>query len=125
MPFALLIIGVVLLVSAVRDTQDDLFTLVKGDFSGQGNFIFWVISILIIGGIGYVPKLKPISDGFLVLVLLVLFLSKGDPSKASGGFFEKFSAALKSTQTPAGSGTATQPVNAVQPITNLGGIQSV
>jgi hypothetical protein len=127
MPFALLIIGIVLLVSAARNTQDDLFTLVKGDFTGQANFIFWVVSLLIIGAIGYIPKLKPISTGFLVLVLLVLFLSKGNPNNAaSGGFFQKFTAALQGTQNASNSGggsAATQPVNAVsQPIQPLGGI---
>jgi hypothetical protein len=128
MPFALLIVGLILLVSAVRDSQDDLFTLVKGDFSGQGNFVFWVVSLLVIGGLGYIPKLKPISDGFLVLVLLVLFLTKGNPKQpGSGGFFEKFSAALKSTTaTPAANTTATpagfQPLT---PLTPLGGLTSV
>lgn len=128
MPFALLIIGAVLLTSSVRNTQDDLFKLVKGDFSGQGNFIFWVVSLLIIGAVGYIPKLKPLSDAFLVLVLIVLFLSKGDPSKASGGFFQKFSSALQGTQkssantTPAAS---TSPVNTLQPLQPLGGLTSV
>lgn len=99
MPFALLIIGAVLLVSAVRNSQDDLFKLVTGDFTGQGNFVFWVVSLLIIGGIGYIPRLKPISDGFLVLVLVVLFLTRGNPSGVGGGFFSKFTQALQSTTT--------------------------
>lgn len=110
MPFALLIIGVVLLVSAVRNTQDDLFNLVKGDFTGQGNFVFWVASLLIIGAVGYIPKLKPVSDGFLILVLVVLFLKRGNPQGIGGGFFEKFTGALKSTQqTQAATQTASQP----------------
>src|SRR5712671_4334194 len=101
MPFALLMIGVVLLVAGIRDKQDDLFALVKGDFTGQANFVYWVISIMIIGAVGYVPKLKPISTGFLVLVILVLFLKRGDPKGVGGGFFEKFTAALNITQQPA------------------------
>jgi hypothetical protein len=128
MPFALLIIGAVLLTASVRNTQDDLFTLVKGDFSGQGNFIFWVVSLLIIGAIGYIPKLKPISDGFLVLVLIVMFLTKGNPSGVGGGFFEKFTTALKGTTqtTPSTSQAAsTQPVSTLQPLQPLGDLQSV
>lgn len=97
LPFALLIIGAVLLVSAVRNTQDDLFKLIQGDFTGQGNFVFWVVSLLIIGAVGYIPKLKPVSDGFLVLVLVVLFLTRGNPSGVGGGFFSKFTQALQST----------------------------
>lgn len=98
MPFALLIIGIVLIVAGVRNTQGILFTLLKGDFTGNGNFIFWFVSILLIGSIGYIEKLKPLSTAFLVLVLMALFLSKGDPSKSGGGFFKQFSTALGGTQ---------------------------
>jgi hypothetical protein len=101
MPFALLIIGIVSLTAGVRGTQDSLFGLIKGDFSGDNNFIFWIVSILIIGLIGYVPKLKPLSTAFLVLVVVVLFLTKGNPSSAGGGFFTKFASALDSTETGA------------------------
>lgn len=83
MPFALVIIGLALLVSGVRDTQGQLFELVKGDFSGSSNFVFWTVSILIIGSIGYIPRLKPVANSFLVLVIVVLFLS-------NRGFFTKF-----------------------------------
>lgn len=98
MSFALLIIGITLIVAAVRDTQRDLISLLYGDFTGQGNFWFWIAAILIIGAVGYIPRLKPISDGFLVIVLLVLVLSKGDPKKnAGGGFFKMFTEALAGT----------------------------
>lgn len=86
MPFALIIVGVVLLVAAVRDTiggQDGLFTLLKNDFTGQNNFSYWLVSILIIGAVGYIPTLKPLSRMFLALVIIVLFISQG-------GFFSKF-----------------------------------
>lgn len=132
MPFALLIIGIILLVAAVRDSQDDLFKLVKGDFTGPNNFVFWVVSLLIIGAVGYIPKLKPISVGFLTLVLLVLFLSRGNPQNAtSGGFFEKFTAAIKGTQStstasaPATAQTVSDNLPALPTLQNLGGIQSV
>ncbi len=83
MPFALIIIGLALLVSGVRNTQDDLYTLIEGDFTGEKNFIYWTISILVIGSIGYIRPLRPVANSFLVLVVIVLFVSKG-------GFFEKF-----------------------------------
>ena len=107
MPFALLIIGAVFLVSAVKGTTDGpagLYALLVGDFTGQGNFVYWVAAILIIGALGYIPKAKPVSVALLGLVLVVLFLAKGDPSKFAGaGFFEKFTQGLASTQgtTPA------------------------
>lgn len=98
MPFVLIIIGLVLLVAAVRNSQDNLFALVQKDVTGQGNFLYWIASIGIIGAIGYVPKLKPISTALLGLIILVLFISKG-------GFFEQFTTQLASTTTAPGPGT--------------------
>jgi hypothetical protein len=89
MPFALLLFGILFVIVGFRDTQSDLLTLVKGDFSGPNNFIYWVLSLFVIGAVGYIPKFKPISDAFLVLVLLVLFLS-------NQGFFTQFLAQVKS-----------------------------
>ena len=60
MSFALGILGIIVLVAGVRNKQDNLFKLVKGDFTGQNNFIFWMISIFAIGAVGYIPKLKPL-----------------------------------------------------------------
>jgi ABC-type xylose transport system permease subunit len=87
MPFALLIVGIVLLVASVRNTQADLYKLVKGDFSGPNNYLYWVVSILIIGAVGYIETLRPISRMFLALVIIVLFLSHG-------GVFESFNRQL-------------------------------
>jgi hypothetical protein len=99
MPFALLIIGLFLLIAGVRNTQDQLFGLVSGDFKGQENFLFWLIAILVIGALGYIPKVKPLSTAFLVLILLVLFLKKGNPSGVGGGFFSQFLSAVNATAT--------------------------
>lgn len=83
MPFALIIIGVVLTIAAVRNKTDELFTLVKGDFTGDNNYVEWVVAILIIGAIGYIESFKSLSRAFLVLVVLVLLIS-------NRGFFTKF-----------------------------------
>lgn len=98
MSFALLIIGLMLVTVAVRNTQDTFVKLVKGDFSGPANFFWWVAALLIIGFIGYVPKLRPLSDGLLVLILLALVLSRGKPTNTGGGFFNQVVLALKGTQ---------------------------
>lgn len=97
MAFALLIIGTILIVATVRNTQDSLIAQVAKDFTGPSNFIYWIVAILIIGAVGYVEKLKPLSDGFLILVLLVLFLKKGNPQGVGGGFFTQFTAALQTS----------------------------
>lgn len=96
MPFVLVIIGIVLLISAAKGTHTQLFTLLKGDFTGPNNFIYWILAILLIGAIGYIPKLKPLSVTFLVLVILTLFLSRQ-------GFFTQFTAAIGTTTTNQGS----------------------
>lgn len=112
MSFTLLIIGAVLLIAAVKNTQGSLFTLVQGDFTGPNNFVYWTLSILLIGAIGYIPKLKPFSVAFLILVILVLILTKGNPNSTSGGFFQKFFQQIGSTttaKTGAATATVTQP----------------
>lgn len=93
MPFVLILAGAVLIVAAVRNTQQSLFFLLANDLTGQNNFVFWILSILVIGAIGYIPKLKPLSDGFLILVILVLFLRKGT------GFFAMFNKQIATTET--------------------------
>lgn len=97
MAFVLLIIGLFLLASAIAGTQDAALNLVVGDFKGPGNFFYWIVALLIIGSIGYVKKLKPVSDLFLALIILVLVLKRGNPSGAGGGFFAQFTAALQTT----------------------------
>ena len=76
MPYALLLIGGVLLVSAIRNTYGDLWTLVQNDFTRQNGYLTWVAAIAVVGALGYVPKLKPLSIAFMTLLLVVLVLSR-------------------------------------------------
>lgn len=91
MPFALAIIGIVIFVTAIKGTTSTLFGLIKDDFTGNGNFIYWVITILLIGSIGYVKALRPVANGFLALIMVVLFIGAGNK-----GFFAQFMSAIKS-----------------------------
>lgn len=97
MPFALIFVGILLLVSGVRKTASppaspNLVTLIQGDFTGKNNFLYWMGAIIAIGLIGYISELKGLSTALLVLVVVVLFLS-------NGGFFAQFKAAIDGTQT--------------------------
>lgn len=86
MPFALLIVGIVLVVSAVRGTYSDLITLVSGEFKGSSassNFLYWFVAIMIIGLIGYAESLRNFSRAFMGLVIIALLLS-------NSGFFKTF-----------------------------------
>jgi hypothetical protein len=116
-PFALLIIGLFLLASAIQGTQNFALKLIVGDFTGPNNFFYWVVALLIIGSIGYIDRLKPVSDGLLALVILVLILATGNPQKmASGGFFRQFTAALQSTGAGASQTSAPQ---SIPPVTKV------
>ena len=75
MPYVLLTLGAILFVAGVRGKNAELWTLVKGDFTGSNNFVFWVAAVAAVGAVGYVKPLKPLSIAFLTLLLVVLILS--------------------------------------------------
>jgi len=83
--FVLIIFGVAFILAGYHGNAKALFSQIGGEFSGSPSFGKWLLAILVIGGIGYISPLKKVSDAFLVLVLLVLFLS-------NKGFFSQFSA---------------------------------
>lgn len=97
MPYALILFGLLLTIAGARGKQGDLFTLLKGDFTGNRSFIWWSISIVGIGALGYIPTTKKLANTFLALVFIVLILS-------NRGVFAQFTAAIKS-------GPASDPAN--------------
>ena len=101
MPFVLLFAGILLITVAIRNQQTAFVQLLRGDFSGQGNFMYWVVAVIMIGVIGYIPKAKPVADLFLVLLLIVLVLYRGNPNSATGGVFSQLTKALGATNTAA------------------------
>jgi hypothetical protein len=100
MPFALAVIGIMFLTAGVRGTSDKLLTLLKGDLL-DGDFIYWIISIAVIGSLGYVDELRPLSRAFLALIILVLILAE-DKSSTSGGLFDKFQDSIEEISGKAG-----------------------
>jgi hypothetical protein len=102
MPFVFAIAGIVFIVAGVRGTSDDLLTLLKNDLSGDGNFIYWILSIAIIGALGYIEPLRPISRAFLVLIIVVLVLAEDKTAAGSGGFFDKFQDSIREINGTAG-----------------------
>lgn len=75
MPYVLLLFGAILFVAGVRGNQGTLWTLVRGDFTGDRSFVLWIAAIAVVGGAGYIKSLKPLSVAFMTLLLIVLFLS--------------------------------------------------
>lgn len=100
MPFAFIIVGVVLAISGVKGTSTQLLTLVKGDLQGTNSYLYWIVAILVIGSVGYIPNFRSLSRAFLILVLVVLVLREGKSTNAGGGFFAQFTAALKQISQP-------------------------
>jgi hypothetical protein len=74
MPIFLLFVGVLILVAAYNDTGHCLIALVKQDVTIQ--FGAWFVAVVLIGAIGLVKKLEPVSNALLALVIVVLLLTK-------------------------------------------------
>lgn len=116
MPFVAIFLGVALIAVGVQNTQTQFFTLLKGDVEG---FFPWILAIGVIGALGYIKPIKPITDAFLVLVIVVLFLS-------NGGFFAKLlgTQATGTTQSQ-GSSSDSSLLGSLGSIGSLGGLSSL
>jgi len=79
MPILFGLFGLILIVAGVRGRVNSgtpsLVSLVKDDFTGTNPFWKWMLAILLIGAVGYIPNLRPISRGFMALVIVVFLLS--------------------------------------------------
>jgi hypothetical protein len=78
MPFALVTIGLLMLVIGARGTYQEFGSQLYGDLFGSGNqrgFIWWILAIVLIGLVGYAPRLKPLSHALLILVIVVILLA--------------------------------------------------
>lgn len=67
-----LFIGIILIVSAVRNSQGALFAALEADVP---KFVVWAAAILAVGAIGAVPGLKPVSRWLLALVIIVIIVN--------------------------------------------------
>lgn len=87
MPFALVIIGLVMIVTGAKGTQNELSEQLVKDFTGEGNFLYWIVSIGAIGSLGYIKSIEPLSRAFMALIIIAMVIR-------NGGFFDKFTEAL-------------------------------
>jgi hypothetical protein len=87
MPFALITIGLLLVVTGFGNTYSEFSKQLEGDFTGKNNFLYWIVAIVAIGALGYVKELEPFSRMFLALIVVAIFLSN---SKSGNDFFSKF-----------------------------------
>jgi hypothetical protein len=102
MPFALVFIGMVLVVTGLRDTYKQAGTLIVGDLTGKSGgagFIMFIAAFGMLGALGAVgPKWRTFSHYFMALIIVALVLHNSN-------FMQKLIAALKGAR-------ATTPVSA-------------
>lgn len=105
MALAFILVGLAIIVVAIRNTYADLGSALAQDmFTGQ--FWEWIVALLIIAAIGYVPYLRTPSRWLLALLIVVFIIANGS------GFFSKLQSAGAAKPT---SGTQTAADTAANP----------
>lgn len=72
MLLVVIVIGLILIVAALRNTQGVLFGALAQDIPP---YVVWAAALLAVGVIGYVKPLKGISDALIVLILTVIIVN--------------------------------------------------
>lgn len=103
MPLFFGIVGIFLIICALNNTLSDASDLLRKDFTGQNNFLVWIVAIVIVGAAGYIPRFKPVSYAFLALIFLSIILANQKRDGSSGGLFAQFFGAINSAGTSGGS----------------------
>jgi ABC-type transport system involved in cytochrome c biogenesis permease subunit len=75
MPIFLAIAGILLIVAGVKGREKEFLSQVTDD--GKG-FIVWFLLILIVGIVGISKTWRPVSNAFLVLIVIAFILGSGN-----------------------------------------------
>jgi hypothetical protein len=104
MPFALLIVGALLIITAIRGTYGDLGTQLSSDLVGSGSksFLVWIAAIAAVGALGYSTTLRTPSRLLLALIFLGILIS-------NHGFFANLTSAVENPPATAPVPAADQP----------------
>lgn len=123
MPLILIAVGAALVIAAIRGTlqgstsSPGLLDLLYSDFVGPGNFFAWIAAIGLVGVVGYAKPLRPVSDAFIFLIIVVFILAA---NKGGKDFFSSFNAQLVTgTQKATASLTGSQ-TGVTNPLTGTG-----
>lgn len=93
MPFALIFIGLLLVITGAKGTQSALASELREDFTGDRNFTYWIIALGSIGALGYVESFRSFSRWFMALILIAMIIR-------NDGFFDKLMQAFATGPTP-------------------------
>jgi hypothetical protein len=98
MAFAFLLAGVLFFVAAYRgkESTDELLGILKDDFTGPNNFFVWCLAIGVVVSLGYIPKMRPLSNVLFGLVLLSIILAHSD--KSGKNFVTEFFKQIRATE---------------------------
>jgi hypothetical protein len=77
MIFGLLIVGLVLISSALKNTEHELAQLLQDDILGTSGFLTWAGALMAIGAIGYLPGMRQTSRYLLALIGVVMIVRNG------------------------------------------------
>lgn len=92
MPLLFIGSGIILIITGLKGDPAELFALMANDFTGENNFTYWLIAMLVLGSLGYVSQLRQLSRLFVGLVVIVLLLD-------NKGFFAQLQAFIDSSKT--------------------------
>jgi hypothetical protein len=99
MPFVFLLSGLALLVVVVQGNAAAAASLLKSEFTGQRSFVPWVSAIVILCALGYVRSIRPVTDSFVGLIILVMIVV----AESNGqNFFASFNSQLRNPVAPPG-----------------------
>jgi hypothetical protein len=84
MPFIILLVGAVFLITGLRGTWRQLGSLLAQDFTGPNNFGIWLFAFFLVGSVGYIPGWKRFSDAFLLLIVISILIAN---DQNGSGFF--------------------------------------
>lgn len=90
MPFALIVIGIILAIASYRNTLPELFSIVKDVTADSKGFGYWVIAAVILGFAASIQPIKRPVNAFIILLMIVLLIRKR-------GTLEQISKQLKGT----------------------------
>lgn len=76
MPFGLIVIGIILAISAYRDTLDELFSIIKDVSKDAKGFGYWVLAAVILGFAASIKPIKEPVNAFMILLMIVLLIRK-------------------------------------------------
>ncbi len=101
MPFMLIVVGLVLVITSIQNTYAALGAQITKDFSGSQGFLVWILALIAVGALGYVPGWEKFSRWFLALILIAIILAQSKNSNAQGGIFGRFLQQIKNPVAPA------------------------